>query len=549
MLRGSQSDTAESPKPAAPFVIWTPFKHSAFTVVWIATVVANIGGWMYSAACSWLMLSLDPAPLMVSFVQVASSLPMFLFAIPAGALVDIVEKRRLLLGGEIASAVLSILFAGMVAFGLMTPTRLLFISFLLAATAAVTAPAWQAIVPLLVPKPDLQAAVTANSLGVNVSRAIGPALGGALIGAFGIVTPFAINALSNLGAIGALLWWREPTHANSRLPAEHLRRAIGAGLRHAMYNRPFSDTLVRAIGFFLFSSAYWALLPLVSRSQIGGGAGSYGVLLGAIGLSAVFGAVMLPWLKQWLGPGRLTVAGSLGTAVATGLFALAHNLVAGICASLIAGLCWIATLSSLNVSAQIALPDWVRGRGLAIYVTFMFGALSLGSVVWGQLAASIGLTPAMLLAAAGGVLSLPILRFWKIQSAEGLDLSPSQHWPDPKVTGDIDVESGPVMVMIRYHVAPADHARFLAAIEKAGLERRRDGAFRWRIFEDASEVGCFVETFLVASWLDHLRQHGRVTNADRALEDVVRNLDAGAGPNTTHLIAPRLHRSLRRRWE
>jgi MFS family permease len=547
MLRGSQSDTAESPKPATQFAIWTPFKHSAFTVVWIATVVANIGGWMYSAACSWLMLSLDPAPLMVSFVQVASSLPMFLFAIPAGALVDIVDKRRLLLGGEIASAVLAIVFAGMVAFGLMTSTRLLFISFLLAATAALTTPAWQAIVPMLVPKPDLQAAVTANSLGVNVSRAIGPALSGALIGAFGIVAPFAINALSNLGVIGALLWWREPTRASSRLPPEHLRRAIGAGLRHALYNRPFSDTLVRATGFFLFASAYWALLPIVSRSQIGGGAGHYGVLLGAIGLSAVCGAVMLPWLRQWLGPELLTVAGSLGTAAATGLFAIAHNLITGICASFIAGLCWIATLSSLNVSAQIALPDWVRGRGLAIYATFMFGALSLGSVVWGQLAASLGLTPTMLLAAAGGVLSLPILRFWKIQSAEGLDLSPSLHWSDPEVTADIDAEDGPVMVMIRYHVDPADHARFLAAIEKASLERRRDGAFRWRIFEDASEAGCFVETFLVASWLDHLRQHERVTNADRALQDVVRNFEVGAGPNTTHLVTPRLRRPLGRR--
>ena len=227
---------------------------------------------MYSAACGWLMTSLNPAPLTVSLVQVANSLPMFLFAIPAGAMVDIVDKRRFLLVGEICNTAIACVFAALVWFHLVTSAGLLLFSFLVAAANALTAPAWQAVVTLLVPKSDLPQAVAANSVGINASRAVGPALGGALLGGFGAAAPFCINAVSNIGVIGALLWWREPRQADSGLPPENLPSAILTGLRHARYNAPLTATLIRAAGFFLFASAYWALLPLVARSQIGGDA-------------------------------------------------------------------------------------------------------------------------------------------------------------------------------------------------------------------------------------------------------------------------------------
>jgi quinol monooxygenase YgiN len=268
----------------------------------------------------------------------------------------------------------------------------------------------------------------------------------------------------------------------------------------------------------------------------------YGVLLGAIGASAVGAAFALPWLNDRLGPDRLAVTGTLGTALATAMFGLAHDPVTAFGASLIAGASWMAALSSLNVSAQIALPAWVRGRGLAIYVTVMFGALSLGSVVWGQAAASTGIGPALLAAAAGCAATVPLLRRWRLQTAKGLDLSPSMHWPAPITTGDFGGDRGPVLVMVTFQIDPRDRERFLEALEKAGRERRRDGAYDWRIFEDPSEGGRFVETFLSDSWVDHLRQHQRVTKADRVLEEAVRRFQIGDGPTTTHLVAVQARR-------
>ena len=233
---------------------WSPFRYKVFTVLWVATVVANIGGWMYSAACGWLMTDLNSTPLVVSLVQVANSLPVFLVAIPAGALVDIVDKRKFLILGEISVSVISTVFAAMVWLRLVTPTSLLVFAFLVAAANALTAPGYQAIVPMLVPRPDLANAVAANSAGVNVSRAVGPALGGAVLTAFGIAAPFWINAVSNFGAIGALIWWREPRRTAALLPPEHLMSAIRVGLRHARYNAPLSATLIRSAGFFLLQA-------------------------------------------------------------------------------------------------------------------------------------------------------------------------------------------------------------------------------------------------------------------------------------------------------
>jgi MFS family permease len=462
---------------------------------------------------------------------------MFLFAMPAGALTDSLDKRKFLAWGEVSIAVVSSVFAALVWLHLVTAPRLLIFAFLVSAGNALTAPGWQAVTPLLVPNEDLRPAVAANSVGINISRAIGPALGGALLGVFGIAAPFVINAVSNFGAIGALIWWRAPKRSGARLPPERLWSSILTGMRYARYNRPLAATLIRAAGFFIFAGAYWALLPLVTRSQIAGGPTLYGILLGAIGASAVGGALALPWLNNRLGPDRVANAGALGTAAATALFGLSHDVATALLASAVAGVSWIATLSSLNVSAQIALPEWVRGRGLAIYVTVMFGALTLGSLVWGQVASSFGVAPALFAAAGGGALGVLLLQRWKLQAAAGLDLSPSMHWPAPITTGDFEHDRGPVMVTVTYQIDPKNREPFLKALEDYGHERRRDGAYRWRIFEDLSQRGRFVETFLDDSWLDHLRHHQRVTNADRALEDAVRHFQIGAEPQTVHLVA------------
>jgi MFS family permease len=292
------------------------FRHRVFTVVWTATLVANIGSWMYSAAGAWLMTSLDSDPLMVALVQTANTLPVFLFAIPAGALADIFDTRKYLIVMEIIATVICALYALIVGLNLATPNNLLVFTFLIGAAGALAVPAWQSIVPQLVPREDLTSAIAANGLGVNASRALGPALGGAAIAGLGIVSPFWINALSNVGVIGALAWWRTPVTSASVLPAERFTGAVRAGLRYARNSPALRATLMRATGFFLFASAYWALLPLVARTQIMSGPGLYGILLGAIGFGAVSGAIVMPRLKEKLGAEMVITAGMIGTAVA-----------------------------------------------------------------------------------------------------------------------------------------------------------------------------------------------------------------------------------------
>ena len=478
-----------------------PFRHRIYRLLWCATVVANIGGWMYAAAAGWLMTSLDADPLMVSLVQAAASFPMLVFALPAGALADIIDKRRFIIILEVLIAIVSVMFAWLVSAALVTPVSLLAFMCLITSFSALEAPAWQAIVPQLVPAEDLAAAVAANSVGVNVSRAVGPALAGVIIVSFGIAAPFWLDAFSNAGVIAVLLSWHPKAEQRRTLPSEKFKGAIRAGLRYARYNPHLRATLARSIGFFLFASAYWALLPLVARNQLHGGAELYGILLASIGIGAVGVAFFLPYLKAKWGVNRLVSFGEVGTAVALVLFGLASTPIVAVSASLIAGASWIVVLANLNVSAQVALPDWVRGRGLAMYVTVFFGTMTVGSVVWGEVAGMAGLSLTFFFAAGGALLAIPMTRHWKLQTGAQIDLTPSMDWPEPVVTQPVEEDAGPVLVYIEYRVAPRNRDAFLRAIDKLAYERKRDGAYAWGIFEDTADRDRFVESFLVESWL------------------------------------------------
>ena len=527
------SEPQQAPSP------FSPFRHTTFMVLWTATVLANIGTWMYSAAAAWLMTTLDADPLMVSLVQVVTTLPMFLFALPAGALADIIDKRRFLILAETAVTAIATIFAALVSFELMTPAVLLVFVFLIEAAGALTTPAWQSIVPQLVPRADLPQAIAANSVGVNISRAVGPALGGLIIVTVSIGAPFWLNVISNFGIIGALLWWRSPPQNASRLPAERFMSAMRTGIRYARYNSELRATLMRAAAFFLFASAYWALLPLVARDQISSGAEIYGMLLGAIGVGAIGGAFLLPWLRAKLGCDKLVAAGTIGTAIALFLYGAARVLPIAFAASIIAGISWIAVLSSLNVSTQFALPQWVRGRGLAVYSTVFFGAMTVGSAVWGQVARMAGVPGALYIAAACALCGIPLTRRWKLETGIGGDLTPSMHWPAPVVMRQIENDRGPVLVTVEYRVAKKNRQAFLTALDGIAHERRRDGAYRWGVFEDPADPQRYLETFLVESWLEHLRQHERVTNADRIVQEQVSRL-LQSETRITHLIAAEL---------
>jgi MFS family permease len=516
---------------------WSPFRYRVFTVLWLATVVSNIGSWMYNAGSGWLMTDLTADPLLISLVQVASSLPMFLFAMPSGVLADIVDKRKLLILGEIANTLVSAAFAVLVSRHLATPAILLAFMFLIGAGGAMTIPAWQAIVPKLVPPQDLPAAVAANSVGINISRAVGPALAGSVIAALGIAAPFWLNAASNFGTLGALTWWRAPSQPIGSLPKERFASALRVGLRHARNNPHLRATLWRAVAFFPFASAYWALLPLVARRQIAGGPTLYGMFLGAIGLGAIAGAFAIPRMKALIGPDWMVRVGTAGTAITLLLYGLARAPAMALIASTIAGASWITVLASLNVSTQAALPDWVRGRGLSVFVTTMFASMTFGSVVWGKLAAVAGLPIAHFAAAAGALLAIPLTLRHKLQTGSGLDLTPSMHWPAPNVSPEFAANAGPVLITVMYHLDPtASRNAFLNAVSRLGRERSRDGAYGWSIYADSADACMFIETFHVESWLEHMRQHERVSNADRILQEQINGLLTGR-TEVRHLIS------------
>ncbi|MEL7448694.1 MAG: MFS transporter [Pseudomonadota bacterium] len=520
---------------------WAPFGHRAFALLWVATLISNIGTWMHDVGAGWLMTTLNPSPDVVTLVQAATTLPIFLFALFAGTLADRVNKRSLLISVNAVLFVIISVLAVLVALERMTPSLLIGFTFAIGTAAAFMAPAWQSVVPELVPRDTLKPAIALNSMGLNISRAIGPAIAGFLISAVGLMAPFALNAMTHVIIIIALLLWRRPKAPPRRLPPEPIGSAMITGLRHAAYNEPLKATLVRAAGFFVFASAYWALLPLVARALPGGGAELYGVLLASIGAGAVTGALLLPRLTKRLDTNRVAAVGAAITATAMLLLATVQLQAAAVAAAFFGGIGWIAVLTSLNVSAQTSLPNWVRARGLAIYMMVFFGCMAAGSAIWGQVATAVSVDVALVVAAAGALLAIPVTRRARLGQGEDLDLSPSAYWPAPAIDeriGDADTR-GPVMVTLEYEIDPATEQQFLAAIHRLSGERYRDGAYEWGVYQDADAPGLWFEWFLVPSWAEHLRQHERATHHDRTLQEAVKALHVGATPpRVRHWLAP-----------
>jgi MFS family permease len=541
------SDLTNAAAPTESASRWGPFGHLAFTVIWTASLVSNVGTAMFDTASGWLITSLDANPITVSLVQVAVSLPLFLFTLPSGALADVIDSRRLLIAVEVAILAVSMVFAGLVSLKLATPSLLLATTFLLGVGGALTSPAWGATIPMLVPKQDLDSATAANGVAFNIGRAAGPALGGLVIAASGIAIPFWAFAASNVGIIAALIWWRSPRKGAHGLPAERLASAIRAGVRHAANNPDLGATLVRVLAFFPFASAYLALLPLLARHLMSEGPQLYGILLAAIGVGTVGGSLIIRWLKDELGPDRLVAAGSLAAAFALVLFGLAHDPIMAVSACLLGGASWTLVLTKLYVSAQVALPDWARGRGLAVFLTFIFGATTAGSAVWGKLSAMEGLPIAYFVAAGGLVLAIPMTWRWKLQTGVGIDFSPAMHWRAPIVARKVENNQGPVVVVVEYRVDANDRAEFLSAVDELGYARKRDGAYAWGVYEDVADGGRFIETFSIESWLEVLHQRERTTNADEMLRSRVRQLLKEA-PRITFGVSPeRPHRHWRKR--
>lgn len=514
---------------------WAPFKSRIFSALWLSSIVSTMGQRMHEIGSAWLMTTLTTDPLVVALVESARTLPILLFALLAGAIADVVSKRKLLILMQLLAAFVAGLMTYVVYKGVMTPALLLTFIFALGVCAAFAAPAKQSIIPQLIPKEDLQSAIALNSVGFNLSRAIGPAIAGVVITTIGIAAPFAFNAISFLIVVAVLLQWC-PFKVIGDLPKERIPGAMIAGLRYARYSPPLKATLWKAFAFFTSASAIWALLPLLVKTELQGDVRLFGVFVGMIGIGAVLGATLLPQIKQRFAPEQIVIIGSLSLMAVFTVSAYILNEVLIMLACVVFGACWIWVLSTFNVSAQLALPDWVRARGLAIYLMVFFGSMSLGSVIWGLVASEVGICNAIFVAAITLGLGTFLTRKLKLSQGEVLDLTPSSHWPEPIVVVDSECEKdfiherSPVMVTVEYQIAKPDVEKFLSLMYQLGQTRKQNGAYTWNILEASDKPGTFVEQFMDVSWLDHLRHHQRVTGKSHKLEQQVHALHRGNEP-------------------
>jgi len=518
---------------------WQPLSRPLFRSLWIAAIASNMATWMHDVGAAWLMTTLAPSPLMVSMVQASTSLPLFVLALPAGAFADVFDRRRLLLLTQgwmlVAAAGLAMLTAA----GVTGPVLLLVFTFAIGVGTAFNAPAWQAIVPVIVPREALPSAVALNSAGINLARAIGPAIGGLIVARLGPQAAFGLNALSFIGVIVVLYRWRREKPVN-RLPAEHLFGAMVAGLRYARYATGFRNVLGRAFLFVFPASALWGLLPLLARQELNLSASGYGLLLGAVGLGAVSGAYFLPRLRKKIAVDKLTTGATVIYAMVLLALAMLRHVPLMVIVMLISGAMWITMLTALNVSAQSVAAGWVRARVLSVYLIVFFGSMAIGSIIWGALANALTMTPVFLIASAVAFVGTIANRWLQLASTEGIDLSPSLHWPTPNLDIPVKDERGPALVTIEYQINPSEKANFRHVMHELRASRLRDGAIQWNLFNDPDVEKRYLEVFMVRSWIDHLRQHERVTESDREIQDKLRTfLKVDTEPVVSHFIAER----------
>jgi MFS family permease len=491
---------------------------------------------MQDVGGAWLMTLLAPSPIMVALMQTATTLPIFLLSLPAGALADVIDRRRLLIFCQMWMMSGAALLGVLTMSGVTTPVVLLVLTFALQMGGAMSMPAYQAVVPELVARTDLHKAVALGAIAFNLARAVGPAVGGLIVAAFGPGAVFLLNAASFLGVVVVIYRWQRRA-PESALPTERFLNAMRAGIRYVVHAPELHSILIRTILFAFCGSALWALLPLFARRELGLGSFGYGVLLGCLGFGAVVAALVLPKMRRKFSVGAL-VGGAqlLYAAVLVGL-AFTHNVLLVGLAMGLGGVAWISLLATFNSEVQVVIPSWVRGRVMATYGIVFFGGLAGGSILWGAVASFAG-TPATFVSAALGLASgLVFVMRLRFPISEGLDLRPSIRSSHPDWAVDTELDSGPVLVTIEYRIDPRSAVEFARAMQPMRRIRLRNGAMQWGVFSDTKDAGRYVELFIVESWLEHLRQHERFTISDRATEKLIRSFHVGEDPpKVSHML-------------
>jgi MFS family permease len=531
-MTASKSDQLQAQPRLSGF---EPLSVPLFRNLWLASVVSNVGSWMQDTAGTWLMTVLTPSPLLIALMQTAASLPVVVLGLPAGATADIFDRRRLLIfwQGWMLSAVA--LLSVLTFFDIISPWILLILTFLLNIGAAMNSPAWQAIVPEVIPREQLPDAISLNSAGFNLARALGPALGGLAVALFvkattGSASVFSLNSLSFVGVILVLYRWQRNPLFKSALPSERIRGSIRSGIRYIRYAPALQAAFIRTFIFTLFVSAVWALLAVVARNDLRQGAMGYGILNGSMGLGAVVGATNLPRVRKKFSADAI-IAGATGVFVITLLIlALVKTPLIIIPMLIAAGFAWTSCMSTLNLAVQVSVPAWVQARALGAYQMIFSGGMALGGVIWGLIAEHVSTSKSLLCSGIGLAVTFPLaMRFHVLRGVQP-DFTPRMYaLPAPKLTTEQE-DAGPVRVSIDYTIDPADYSAFTKAIHKLRDVRLRDGAIRWGVYQDASDPTHMNETFITESWLEYMRQRERFTASDLQTRERVWRFHRGKEP-------------------
>jgi len=515
---------------------WAPLRIGIFRALWLAVLVSNIGSWMQTVGAQWLLVSQPHASLLVALVQTADMLPDVLLAYVGGVLADTFDRRLLLMVVQGCMVITGLALTILTIAGQMPPALLLTLTFLLGAGSAFTVPAYQAMIPDLVPRSQLSSASALGSINVNLARAVGPAIAGVLIARIGVGAVFALNTATFLVYGLVVAAWHFPAGTRSQLP-ERFASALRAGERYVRYSPVVRRILVRSALFLVPASALWALLPVVASQRLGLGANGYGLLLGALGVGAVAGAFILPRIRARLSSNTMLLIASIVYGAALVAVVLVPNAAVILVVLVPTGVAWMAVLSSMNAEMHLFLPAWVRARGLSVYQMVLFGSQAAGAVIWGVIAGPAGLVATFILAAVVMAAGVATIRLWPLLDTSGIARGLEVYWPEPNLLIEPESQAGPILVLTTYTVAPENEQEFFRAMSWVRRSRLRTGAAEWGLYRDGETARRFVECFVVPSWEEHLRQHrDRLTGSDRQHEE---QADALSDPpsQTTHLFA------------
>lgn len=516
----------------------TLFRNPTFRMLWVAALASNFGGLVQGVGAAWLMTTLSGSHSMVALVQASVTLPIMIFSLLAGVFADSYDRRKVMLTAQVFMLVVSIGLSVMALEGWLTPWLLLGFTFLIGCGTALHNPSWQASMGDIVTRDELSAAVSLNSMGFNLMRSVGPAAGGVIVAFAGAGAAFGVNAASYLAIIAALLIWH-PNLPKKRLPREPFGSAFATGLRYVGMSPNLLKVILRGTIFGFSAVAILALLPLIVREVLAGGALTYGILLGCFGMGAVVGAFLNARLRTRFRNEVLTRASFVVFGAACVVLAISHSDVLSGMALLFAGGAWVIGLSLFNVTVQLSTPRWVVGRALALYQTGVFGGMAAGSWIWGVVAETHGSSGAML--AAAGVLAFGALvgLVAALPDLGAANLDPLNRFEEPPLRLDIRQRSGPIMILVDYQIAQGDVPAFLAAMAERRRIRIRNGAQQWALLRDLEKPEVWTETYHVPTWVEYVRHHERHTHADAVVSDRLRALHQGEGGPAVHRMIER----------